>query len=373
MRLLLVTPELFGPWSEGRKNFIRQLASRLEPGMSADLLSTTSPQADCFRNPGGETIYCVRESRIDRLLALPSWVRKTAARGEKPYDAVVHFPFGTFRGGRALINRLLIHAVHAAAESKRTPCITALYSVSDGNLRDLNKTLRIATSPREDWNGLSLRFGIDFEGISVRSCEVAGASRLLFMAGYSQDSKALLENALYERGLVDVLKIGDRLASEGFTLTVAMPLLKMPHLRRRFIRIVGAHSKQLQVDIVAEGAPLQLMRRHSLYVFPYRRNLTSFIPTSVLEAMATGIPVIMTRLEMVRELRGLGDEYCFSAEPGDPDSLLGAILAARNDLPERRRRTQLAAEYVRRVWSIEGSVRDLAQIVERVHSAGVPV
>ena len=91
------------------------------------------------------------------------------------------------------------------------------------------------------------------------------------------------------------------------------------------------------------------------------------LPTTLLEAMARGIPVVSTRLPGIQE--AVPDrEAGLLAEPGDVASLADAIVRTLNDPIATHRRVRFARQHVERLFDTRRNVRELS---ETFHSAAL--
>lgn len=141
---------------------------------------------------------------------------------------------------------------------------------------------------------------------------------------------------------------GERLAREARTLG----------LRGR-VRLLGG---------VAPALTPALYRRVDLFVLSSR---SEGLPVVLLEAMATGLPVVATRVGGVPECVGDG-ETGLLVPPGDPEALAGALRRLLVD-PERRARLGRAArERVLARYDREVHLNRLAQVF-RGEGVGAPV
>jgi glycosyltransferase involved in cell wall biosynthesis len=101
----------------------------------------------------------------------------------------------------------------------------------------------------------------------------------------------------------------------------------------------------------------------ALYVFPYQHAIHQFTPTSVIEAMMAGTPVVMSDLPFLRDL-AQGGSMAYLFPPGDEEGLAGAVLKALGDLEGRRVRGQEARKYAQSQWSIRASAEKTRRIAQ---------
>jgi len=327
MRVLIVAPDLNPPWSEGRKTFVCDLLRQLAGEWDLSVLSTAIGEPGSWQSSvPARHIPC--RSKATQLLTLQRALDCQLAHGDRP-DLVLHFPFGTFTGMRGIANRFGIAAVDAVSRKHDIPCLTILYSMTAGSLESLSRKVQhLVAAAGRDWSGLTLNIGIDLDNFP-RVWSRQDPRKLLFMAGYSENSSSLLRAILEERGLLQLIRSGDRLAEVGCTLSIAIPLLRFPERRKELQDLLARHAPRLQVELIAEGAPVTLYASHGMFVFPFRVSYTRFMPTSLLEAMACGIPVIASRLPMMEAVVRDDEAYCLSFAPDDHACSLRSLPGMR--------------------------------------------
>ena len=93
-------------------------------------------------------------------------------------------------------------------------------------------------------------------------------------------------------------------------------------------------------------------------------------PGAVVEALVVGTPVAAFGIPPVRDLTG-GVEHAWLAEPGDPDALAGAMLAAWR-APDRKERAAATQRWAATTYSLDVVARRLGNLFEdrvRAHRA----
>ena len=101
-------------------------------------------------------------------------------------------------------------------------------------------------------------------------------------------------------------------------------------------RILMVQTRELGIAAAVRffgecGDVPQILQRFDLFVLASRQEGR---PTSIMEALAVGVPVVATRVGAVAELLGDGDSGVL-VEPDDPQALADALLALLHD-PARR-------------------------------------
>jgi glycosyltransferase involved in cell wall biosynthesis len=86
------------------------------------------------------------------------------------------------------------------------------------------------------------------------------------------------------------------------------------------------------------------------------------LPTVIMEAMATGLPVVSTRIGGIPEMV-IDDETGFLVEPGNVVALADAIEKVTNDRSLGQKLGQAGHERVQRLFSIEKNVRELCALI----------
>jgi colanic acid/amylovoran biosynthesis glycosyltransferase len=127
----------------------------------------------------------------------------------------------------------------------------------------------------------------------------------------------------------------------------------------------------LQDRVVLSGAkPQREVRQRlaaaSVFVLPSvvdAQGGMDNLPTVIMEAMATGLPVISTDIGGIPEMV-VQNETGFLVRPGDAAALAGAIEKVINDRPFARRLGHAGYQRAQELFSIEKNVRDLCALIE---------
>ena len=87
------------------------------------------------------------------------------------------------------------------------------------------------------------------------------------------------------------------------------------------------------------------------------------LPTVIMEAMATGLPVVSTLIGGIPEMV-VENETGFLVQPGDVAALANAIEKVIDDLPLAQRLAQTGYERGQKIFSIEKNVRELCALLD---------
>ena len=185
---------------------------------------------------------------------------------------------------------------------------------------------------------------------------------LLFMAGLQETRRSMLQHILNERGLADMVAAGPHFEAAGFRVIVAIPLLRDRKLRNELRQHFTERSPNLDLDLRFEVSVPEIFQEVDIYIFPYRVELTQFIPTSILEAMAAGVPVILSDLAMLSPLANDG-RTAYQFRRYDANHLWGVVRSVMADEHGRQAMAFRAREFVQTEWSIDRSVKDLLSIL----------
>ena len=96
------------------------------------------------------------------------------------------------------------------------------------------------------------------------------------------------------------------------------------------------------------------------------------LPTVIMEAMATGLPVVSTRIGGIPEMV-IDNQTGFLVQPEDAAALAGAIEKVTNDRSLGQRLGQAGYERAQKLFSIEKNVRQLCALLPAVDPAAAIV
>jgi hypothetical protein len=359
LKLLIVAPEISPPWTEGRKKLVYDLSEALTRFVTVRLI-TTGDEKEVLKSPcPGNRMKA--SSRWQKLFIL----HKATKEGLVDWcpDAVCYFPFGTFHGLRGLANRWSIRHIDRMCKSVGLRCLTILYSITRGSidpLRNLTRELIIASGA--GLAGSSMVMGINTSKIPCIESISHDKPTLLFMAGTQEASRSMLHHVLTERGLADVVTAAPYLEKAGLRIIVAIPLLKNRKLRNELKQYFTENCPNLDLDLRGEVSIPKIFSEVDIYIFPYRVDLKQFIPTSILEAMAAGIPVVLSDSRMLVSLSNDG-KTAYQFRKGDANHFWEVIQSAMADEHGRRKMALRARAFVQREWSIDRSVEDILELL----------
>ena len=364
MKVLLVAPRICSPWTEGRKNFVRDLISaatgrwQLCGLVTLDAGETTSL-------PASFTTFEVSD-RKDHLLLLTAQLADAIAQHQP--NLVCHFPFGAFTGLRGIANLWVIGRIAAICRKMSVPCCTIMYSLTAETRSPLHRwLLRDVYFNQYADHGRRIRFGVSLPAFTP--LHDPASKTLLFMAGAAEPTAERLDYVLDVRGLRLLLLAGVQLAERGYRLIVAVPLLADPAMRQLLLQHPDNRWPTQSLLLQTEVRIPETFRGIQTFVFPYGQEETQFVPTSIVEAMHFGIPVVLPRLDFLTQFHTNGTLAAIYP-PGDCAGLIDSIerLSAAPqtavDMAERARKF-VASEY-----AIDNTVADIEAIHARLSGTG---
>jgi len=359
VNILIVGADITPPWSEGRKKLIHGVAARLNKIHTVQVITTSNRTINIVEPcPGHQkkTIFSYQ-----KITKMHQEVNK--ALSKRVPDVVLHFPFGTLHGLRRIANVWSMKYIDKQCARYGVRCLTILYSITKGSREELKRTVReLVVAPGAGWNGLTITMGTDMGDTNYIDSEHGGKPTVLFMAGLQAHKEKVLKHILLERGLEDVVKASPMLAEAGVRVIVAIPLLSNSRLRNKLYRRFIKEYPQLDLDLRSSISIPEIFKETDLYLFPYRKELTQFIPTSVIEAMRAGRPVVLSDLDMFASLGNEGrTAYLFRR--GDSRHLGEVVIKALSNPADRREKACAAREFVTENWSLDKTVSDIMQIL----------
>jgi len=342
-RIVLFAPGAVPPWTEGRKIFVRDLAAALRSrGIDAQVLDGA---------PASSTATMI----LNALLGL-----RSAGNHAHAETVVVAFPFGTFHGLRGRINAWILRRSRSLCARAGFVHIPLFYSCVGLDVELLGRRYGPAVAVGRSAPGMSsIHLGIRHLADAWQPSG-EGLKRLLFLCGYQKPTVRALHDVLYERGLIDLLSAGDAMATANIRLTIAVPFLRDAHMRSLLQAEIASRCPTLDVDFQGEVDPYSLFQSHDAFAFPYRSQHSVFVPTSLLEAMSFGIPVLAADHAMYRDLTGAASgPRCGLHEVANSMDVARTLLEMQKNYTFVVERARAVSIEVRDEWTVECAAGEL--------------
>jgi len=363
LKTLIVAPEICSPWTEGRKNFVRDLVDWLWSHEQLFVL-TSRPAHEYSSFPCEHRILCCRwkpQHLLSILRNLSSIIK------DNHPEIVCHFPYGTFRRYYGLANKSYMASVDRICSRNGVPCLTIMYSidasVSPGQLDRL--VSHLVLGERDNWHGDVIDPGLRFDHWPALNLKSTGPPTVLFMAGMHQQNKNRVDHVLKVRGLDLLLKTGAILAKDGVRLIIASPLFENLTFRKYVLNSKSNSWPENAVKFESVVTVPEIFSHVDLFVFPYSKQIQHFIPTSVRESMSASVPVVIPDFALFKALIKDG-ETGFVFKSGNHRSLAEKIQQALTDRQRLRQIGEASRQYARTRWSIERSAQQLRILAQRV-------
>jgi glycosyltransferase involved in cell wall biosynthesis len=287
----------------------------------------------------------------------------------KPH-LVCHFPYASFQHIYRLANTWTMWNIDKLCKRHSVPCFTIMYSISKEATPQMLEpwVSHLVLNQFSFGYEKQVRLGICFDNnapVLEPRKRMPVHPKLLFMAGMWQQTHKRLKYVLERRGLSTLLKAGKRLTETGAQLIVAVPLLENPELRNLLLRDPNNTWPRECIRIMGEVTVPEIFESVDLFVFPYAREESTFIPTSVIQSMAWGTPVVLSDHAFLMNLTG-GGKTALSFPSGDSDKLAGVISELCNDPDKYNTLRENGMRYIREQMSIEESCKDLLSLYTRL-------
>lgn len=365
MRILLAAPKICPPWTEGRKRFVRDLASGFSRHHEVHVVTTADPgeqplfaaETTCVPASGGFAHLLGFHRALERCLRIwqPDWV--------------CHLPIGSFHKHYRYGNLASLWLADRQCRIRGLSCLTVMYAIArESSAVKLARYVKHLLANDETAGTRRIRFGM-LLGDSDRPAPTTDrdGKALLFMAGMSEPTTERLEHVLSVRGLGEVLRAGRWLAPAGYRLTLAVPLLESSMLRQRLLDHTDNAWPVSALEFKGIAAVPEIFSEHDFFVFPYGREETTFVPTSVIEAMNAGLACVLPERQFLSDLHDTG-RTALSYRPGNGESLARCLLAAagRTGLIDTLRIE--AWNMVQMRYSIDGTCADLLDYYHQINA-----
>jgi glycosyltransferase involved in cell wall biosynthesis len=349
-RVVFVAPGVAPPWTEGRKNFVRDLAQTLRlAGHSVEVLNGG------VTDDGSSTGVGLALAPLRVLFELRAYLHD-----HKDIDTVVLFPYGRFVGLTGAVNQAFLHIAQRISRARGLPQIPLFYSCAGLSLHVLSARFAPALAVGRSIPGVKrISLGINHRDLRWRSAYDV-PMRLLFLCGYQKAKPSVLREVLDERGLRDLLAAGNALAESGMQLTIAIPFLRDASMRALLESEIARLCPAIDVQLSGDIPPLDALMTHDVFIFPYRVEHSVFVPTSLLEAMSIGIPVIAADHAMYHDLTHDDENLrCGLHRPGDSRDLVLAVKEMVRNYPAAVTRAAETREQIREQWTLQRCADEL--------------
>lgn len=359
MKVLMVGPKICTPWSEGRKKFFRDLCQVTTERWDVLAFITVNEGETADLPVKTEEHIC--RSGSQHLIHIRRHLRH-AIRMHQP-DLVCHLPFGVFSGLRGLANIWSIRYVERLCRRQSIPCCTLMYSLTnDADTWFHRFALKNAYLNQHSAAQRTVRFGVNLPAIDpvFLAREASDEKCILFMSGEAVESDDSFKYVMDVRGLRLLLRAGEELQKRGYRLIVAVPFLQNKRLRRRVASSNDNYWAPGSIEYLDKISLPKIFDRARLFAFPYGNEEVQFVPTSIIEAMHFGVPVVLPKLNFLAPFYE-SEGRCLPYNSGDIGSFYDAIDAARDTDFLNSIRKQ-ASKYIEEEYNILNSVNDLEQI-----------
>jgi len=160
------------------------------------------------------------------------------------------------------------------------------------------------------------------------------------------------------RGLRYLLKAGAALSTLQYRLIIAIPFLRDTDMLEKLRHHPDNQWESGGIEFRSEVALPDVFRGVSAFVFPYGQEEKQFVPTSIVEAMHFGIPVVLPRLDFLAQF-STGTPKALVHEPRAVDSLIAQVTRLSDEAEDIDAIRQRAAVFVDTEYSIANSVSDI--------------
>ena len=341
-RIVLVAPGARPPLTEGRKLYVTDLAGELRRRGFAVEIADGGPYFD-----GARGIW----KSVRQLEAFCS---------QWKVDAVAVFPYGKFSGSRRFANHWLLRKAQEISRRNGVRALPVFYSCAGISIDEIAEKYTPALAMGRSRAGVgNLHLGIS-RHIPFWAPKREIMRDILYLCGYQKPTQRALDDVLNDRGLIDLLRAGNEIADAGLKLTIAIPFLESSVMRDRMQSLAAKICPRLPIDLRDSVDPADIFGQHDAFVFPYRAPHAVFIPTSLLEAMYAGIPVVAANQVMYGALTSSGCiPRCGLHRIGDHGDLAHQLLAMKDNYGQAIVRAEKESILIRREWSIETSADEL--------------
>jgi len=368
MKVLIIAPRICSPWTEGRKKFVRDLIEATTGRWQISGLVTVDAGESTDLPRRFRTLTA--NSKKDHVTLLLAKL-KQAVTAHNP-DLVLHFPFGAFGGLRGLANLWAIRRTSAVCRHLGVPSMTLMYSLTEeANTALYRYFLKDVYTNQYSQGDNVIRFGVKLPPAILPEQSRTDSQTLLFMAGAAEATAERLGYVLDDRGLRQLLRIGDTLAAAGFRLVVAIPLLKSAAMTRRLVSLADNTWPENRLVLRGKVTVPEVFADADAFVFPYGQEEKLFVPTSVVEAMHFLTPVILPNLSFLAPFwhSPQGEAKVLAYQQGNPEDLAAQILRLKSEPENIINMRDKAAAWVDAEYDINNSAQDIEAAYRRLRDS----
>ena len=360
MKVLLVAPRICTPWTEGRKKFFLDLIRQVEDSWQLCGLVTVD---------AGETTSVPKDFQVIEVGASKEHVlglrreSQQAVETCKP-DLVCYFPFGVFGGLRGWANLWLILSIERICKKNAIPCCTLMYSLTAEAKGYLYRRLlkQVYFNQYSD-AGQTIRFGVKLPEFTLPEVHPGQGKTLLFMSGEAGESPDRLAYVMDVRGLRLLLQGGAQLADRGFRLIVAVPLLKNFELLEILKSSTDNSWPRENISFQQEARFPDIYLKAGIFVFPYAQEEMQFVPTSIVEAMYYGIPVVLPELNFLRQFY-TEEARAQVYKKGKLDALINGIVELDGNSQRQQDLRLVARKFIEQEYDMANTAADIERVYQ---------
>ncbi len=337
-RPLNVLHTLSGLHVGGIGQLVRQNVAAMDPDQVKNYV--------CYFTPRHDLLESYRESRIEPICLdhrgkrhIPRTLWRLIRLIRRLKIDIIHANHGLDRGMAAVAGRLLgipvvvtVHHIAPMQSVLQTYSRRRVFGISMLEKVAVKRFVVISQSAKDVQMS---EYGLDESKIEVIYSGINAIKR------FGMDRETARKDVRSAFGLDDafplLLNVGRLHPVKGQKHLVPMMRLVLEKWPKAHLLIFGEGQEREALTAAIEQAGLEnhitllgqrsdvpdLLKGADLFVFP---GLNEALGISVIEAMATGLPVVATNVGGLRELISDGDTGLL-VEPGDPDALAKAVLS----------------------------------------------
>lgn len=373
---MITSVPMVPPWDQGDKNLAYALTCAL-PHIRFQILTTRDEQPPCGKNLDPVALYRTRRPSLMQKLRVFGWLSSSSRRSPPDVYHMVYQPYA-----------LSSHLLKLVPGLKRTPIVHTVPATTVGNPLDsglffADRVVALSNQGRETIrrsgvaNVVHIPQGIDVgewaalanRTSSCKSClGVAGKPVVLYPGHYSSGY-----------GVRTLLRALPRVLKQVPNVRVILACRRRSDQDEEQERAVrqeiaerGMTRTVLFYNTVADIKPLIGASDVVLSPFDTLRDKVD-IPTTLLESLAAGKPVVISDIPPMNELLALHDSPSrdsvgLTVPPGDEAALADAVVTLLQEDVLRKRMGQLGQALVRERFDIRHVARQYEQLYREMMS-----